>query len=71
MSLKGITSFESARGKIFSNETYIKYKSRNQMSLGSRGRNEFNNYYLVRIGEMVYTERMKNIYRRFERRNGC
>ena len=53
MSLKEISSLDSARRKFFMITTYImsRNESRNQTFLGSGGRNESNGNQLARIGE--------------------
>ena len=53
MSLKAISSLDSARRKFFMTTTYImsRNESRNQTFLGSEGRNESNGNQLARIGE--------------------
>ena len=52
MSLTAITSFESARGNFLSNRRTSCLESKNQTFIGLGGRNESNNHYLVRIGQV-------------------
>ena len=53
MSLKAISSLDSAGRKFFMTTTYImsRNESRNQTFLGSGGRNESNGNQLARIGD--------------------
>ena len=51
MSLRAISSLESARRKFFMNSTYIMSTKKESNVLGSGGRNESNSHPLVRIDE--------------------
>ena len=51
MSLRAISSFETARRKFFMNSTYIMSRMQDQTFLGSGGRNESNSHQLARIGQ--------------------
>ena len=51
MSLKAISSLESASRKLFINPTYIMSRKYESRFLVLRGENEFNSHQLTRIGE--------------------
>ena len=51
MSLKAMSSLESARRKFFMNSTHIMSRKKESNGLGSGGRNESNSLQLAGIGE--------------------
>ena len=51
MSLKAISSLESARRKFFMNSTYIMSRKMESKFLGSEGRHESNSHQLAGVGE--------------------